>query len=152
MQMLSLAVCSCYLGLGGENTCRILIASRQQQVGVTREQGSGTGKDACRLCADGTLPAAEQGGGGAERRGRAHMEGSLKSRSPRERETARPVLVPRAVLMMRQQRCISTRPPQPSTRARSLSSPGLWSARHTLPASEALTFPDSSIPSRTIRE
>ena len=57
------------------------------------------------------------------------MEGSLKSRSPRERETARPVLVPRAVLMMRQQRCISTRPPLPSTRARSLSSPGLWSAR-----------------------
>ena len=56
------------------------------------------------------------------------MAGSLKSRSPRERETARPVLVPRAVLMMRQQRCSSTRPPQPSTRARSRSSPGLWSA------------------------
>ena len=56
------------------------------------------------------------------------MEGSLKSRSPRERLTARPVLVPRAVLMMRQQRCISTRPPRSSTRAFSRSSPGLWSA------------------------
>ena len=60
-----------------------------------------------------------------------HMLGSLKSRSPRDRETARPVLVPRAVVMMRQQRCISTRPPLRSTRARSRSSPGLWSARQT---------------------
>ena len=74
----------------------------------------------------------------------AHMLGSLKSRSPRERETARPVLVPRAVVMMRQQRCISTRPPQRSTRARSRSSPGLWSAR-TRRNALVLACPHSSL-------
>ena len=94
----------------------------------SHEQGISNQETSWRDCATVTLCQCLENWGGA------HMEGSLKSRSPRERETARPVLVPRAVLMMRQQRCISTRPPLPSTRARSRSSPGLWSAQQA-PAS-----------------